>query len=355
VQCAALRSGWPAAYRSGVRDRPDGIDDHEVRDALAAGWGVSNAVVRYMPVGGGSYHWAARAADGTRWFVTVDDLDDKAWLGNTRAAVLDGLRAAMDTAVALRERAGLRFVAAPVPARSGLIVLPLGPRHAIAAFPFLPGASRPFGADLPASLRAGLAMMLAALHKATPALAHPPVARAARVARVALPLRAELDTALGDVGRPWAGGPFSEPARALLTESAPRVRELLAAFDEMAAGVAAATGTYVITHGEPHPGNVLWDGGGAGGMLIDWDTVGLAPPERDLWLIASGDDGDELRRYADATGRPADPAVLAFYKLRWALDDIAAFLVDLRAPHKDTPGAYHAWDALRITIATAGT
>jgi spectinomycin phosphotransferase len=345
VQCGALCAGWSPAYRWAVRDKPNGIGDDEVRAALADGWGVKIAALRYAPVGFGSYHWTVDAADGTRWFVTVDDLDLKAWLGHTRATVLDGLRVAMDTAFALRESAGLRFVAAPVRACSGATVLPLGPRHAIAAFPLLPGNSGDFGADLPASQRAELAQMLAALHQATPALARPPVAR------VGLPLRAELDNALADLGRPWQGGPFAEPARALLTESATRVRELLATFDEMAAIVTAAPASYVITHGEPHPGNVLWNGTGA--TLIDWDTVGLAPPERDLWMIAASG-GDELRRYADATGRPADPAVLAFYRLRWALDDIAMFLVELRAPHLRTPGAEHAWDALQITIAAAG-
>jgi spectinomycin phosphotransferase len=39
----------------------------------------------------------------------------------------------------------------------------------------------------------------------------------------------------------------------------------------------------VLTHGEPHPANLLSAGGSL--LLIDWDTVGLAPPERDLSLI----------------------------------------------------------------------
>jgi spectinomycin phosphotransferase len=327
-----------------VRDKPSGVGDAEVGDALAEGWGLEIALARYAPVGAGSYHWEVRAADGTRWFATVDDLDGKAWLGHTRAAVLDGLRAAMDAACALRERAGLRFVAAPIRSQNGPTVLPLGSRYAIAAFPFLPGTSGEFGADLPARQVAELAQMLAALHQVTPALARLPVAR------VGLPLRAELDNALSDLSQPWLGGPFAEPARALLAESASRVRGLLAVFDDMAAGVAAASESYVITHGEPHPGNVLWDGDGDGAMLIDWDTVGLAPPERDLWMIARGN-LEELRSYADAIGRPVGTAVLAFYKLRWTLDDIAAYTVELRAPHQQPADAEHAVHALQSTIA----
>ena len=85
-------------------------------------------------------------------------------------------------------------------------------------------------------------------------------------------------------------------------------------------------------------------------MLIDWDTVALAPPERDLWMVAT-ETGGELRRYTELTGRPVDATALELYRLRWALDDLSCFVRDLRAPHRRTPGTEHAWQALEITIA----
>ena len=106
----------------------------------------------------------------------------------------------------------------------------------------------------------------------------------------------------------------------------------------------------MITHGEPHPGNVIRSRPSGDIMLIDWDTVGLAPPERDLWMVAT-ETGDELRRYTELTGRPVDMAALELYRLRWALDDLSCFVRDLRAPHRRTPGTEHAWQALEITIA----
>jgi spectinomycin phosphotransferase len=77
---------------------------------LAEGWRIDAAALRYAPVGGGSYHWVVRDGAGRRWFVTADDLDDKAWLGHTRPVVMAGLRSAMETALALRRDAGLDFV-----------------------------------------------------------------------------------------------------------------------------------------------------------------------------------------------------------------------------------------------------
>jgi spectinomycin phosphotransferase len=84
----------------------------------------------------------------------------------------------------------------------------------------------------------------------------------------------------------------------------------------------------------------------AGTRLIDWGTVRLAPPERDLWMLTSafttlvgGDPGpadDEvLARYTEAGGRPVSAAGIALYRQWWILADVAAFADDLRRPHGD--------------------
>jgi spectinomycin phosphotransferase len=327
-----------------VRDRPAGISDRAVSAALADGWQIRAAAVRYVPVGAGSYHWVVRDSAGGRWFVTVDDLGDKPWLGDTGSTVFAGLRAAMDTALALRTEAGLGFVVAPVPAADGATVRLADHQHAITVFPFLDGASGEFGELPPAAERAELAGLLAALHRATP------VATRASRREVGVPLRGVLDNALDELGREWTGGPFAEPARAVLGGAAGQVRRLLRRFDQLAGQVTAAAGEPVITHGEPHPGNLIRVNGNP--MLIDWDTVALARPERDLWLIAS-EDGDELRRYAEASGRTPDPDALALYRLRWTLDDIASFVRELRSPHGRTPGSEDAWRNLNQAIARA--
>jgi spectinomycin phosphotransferase len=329
-----------------------------VAHALADGWGLPAGTLRlrYAPVGGGSYHWVVTAGRSERRFVTVDDLDDKGWLGRTRPAVFAGLRAALDAALWLRRTAGLGFVAAPVPTLDGQTVRPLGARHAVAVYPYLPGSPGQWDQPLPAPELDELVAMLAALHRVDPA--------AVRLPRreMGLSWRGDLEIALRELGRPWTGGgPFTEPARALLAGAAGPVRRGLDTLDRWASGPAAGA-SLVITHGEPHPGNVIRapadgaclpaDAGPARGgiMLIDWDTVALAPPERDLWMVATGT-GNELRRYTELTGRPVDATALELYRLRWALDDLSCFVRDLRAPHRRTPGTEHAWQALEITIA----
>jgi len=323
-----------------VRDRPDGFGERELRLALAEGWQIRAVTTRYAPVGGGSYHWVVRDDRGERWFATVDDLDVKAWLGDSRSMVLAGLRRAMNTALALRRDARLPFVLAPEPASGGDTVRPGGVRHAVAVFRFARQPAGQFGQALSGGERNALTDMLAALHQATPA-----VAAGAPVAPIGLPLRETLEAALGELSRPWRGGPFAEPARALLAGTAGQVGQLLRAFDRMTGPVAAREP--VISHGEPHPGNIL--GTGNHRLLIDWDTVGLAPPERDLWMVA----GEQVRRYTRLTGRSVEPAMLAWYRLRWALDDISAFVHQLRSGHRRTADAEHAWRSLQDTVARA--
>jgi spectinomycin phosphotransferase len=291
-------------------------------------------------VGGGSYHWVVRDGQGRQWFVTVDDLDNKCWLGDTRAEVSKGLRAAMDTAFALRHHAGLPFVLAPVRALDGETVLPLRSRYTITVFPFVHGASGRFGEELSAAERGQLVDMLAALHRSTPA-----AARASRF-QIEVPRRGVLETALRELDEPWHGGPFSEPARALIAMTAGHIRHLMTSFDQLAERVTALEP--VVTHGEPHNANLIRAGTGV--MLIDWDTVGLAPPERDLWMIVS-DSGREARRYTQATGRSVDPAALELYRIRWALDDISAFVQMFRTRHRRSADAEHMWQGMNSTLA----
>jgi spectinomycin phosphotransferase len=326
-----------------VRDRPAGVSDRALGNAVADGWQLDVAAAQYVPVGGGSYHWIVRDRAGRRWFATVDNLDQKRWLGTTRDEVAGGLTTAMELAVALRDEARLPFVLAPLRARNGAAIVRLGCVYAVAVFPFVHGTCGVFGRELPADQRNDVVEMLAALHRAAPHGARVPPHR------IELARRNDLETALAELGHPWDGGPYSEPARALLGDHAERVRHLLASFDQLAGRVTALAP--VITHGEPHPANLLH--AGTTTMLIDWDTVGLAPPERDLWWVVSDSGCEQARRYTRATGRPVDRAALALYRLRWALDDLSCFVHDLRSPHSRTADAEHALRAIEITLAGA--
>lgn len=324
-----------------MRTAPEDLGECDLVRSLHEGWGLEAVAVEHAPVGGGSYHWVVRTAAGERHWVTVDDLDRKEWLGATRESTFRALQAAFGTALALRG-AGLEFVLPPVPAAGSETARRLGERHAVALFPFVEGDSLRFGERLAPPDQDALVDMLVRLHR-LPASA----AAGVRPATPGFSGRSGLEQALGALDREWAGGPFSEPARALVAGRATAIRRLVEVFDRLAEAVRASSLHPVITHGEPHPGNLVRSGGGL--LLVDWDTVGLAPPERDLWML-DADGGDAAARYAEASGRRLDGVAIRLYRLRWLLDDIAIFLGVLRAPHRRTADTEWALRALTRSL-----
>ena len=160
---------------------------------------------------------------------------------------------------------------------SGETVRRIGQRHTIALFPFVDGHAGRFGRYEDAAERAAVVEMLAELHRATPA-----VASVAREIGLEVPGRRQIEAGLRELNQTWSGGPFSERARRALAAHASDVAELLALADRLAADVAGRRGEWVVTHGEPHAANVMRTG--ESHVLVDWDTVALAPPERDLWI-----------------------------------------------------------------------
>jgi spectinomycin phosphotransferase len=73
----------------------------------------------------------------------------------------------------------------------------------------------------------------------------------------------------------------------LLTRSADGIEALLGHFEQLGDRLAASDEPWVITHGEPHAGDVLVDS--AGDLhLIDWDDTRIAPRERDLRVLLHG-------------------------------------------------------------------
>jgi spectinomycin phosphotransferase len=285
-----------------------------------------------MPVGFGDHHWELTDSAGRRWFVTVADLT-AGGRGTDPATAYADLRAAMDTVIALAG-AGLEFAVAPVPTTGGRALAPLGAEHAVTVFPYLDGAC---GDEMPPLDRLAVIDMLARLHNATPL-----AGRTAPVRRPDLATRPVLEAALGALSQPWNRGPYGEPARRLLGRQASRLVRAQARFDELVRQ-AARSGPPVITHGEPHPGNILRAAGKL--RLVDWDTAGLALPERDLWSVADTD-SPEGERYAELTGRLVSTAAMNMYRMRWSLDEIALSLSDLRGPHEQNEDTELTWAVL---------
>ncbi len=270
-------------------ERPPDVADDDVLALVRQHWEPAADAVEHLPVGWGAHHWRIDVAGEPALFATLDpDLPR-----HTRGR----LEAAYASAAAL----GLGFVWPQLPRADGHFTVPVGARTASVAA-WLPGERpRESVAELPA--------MLSALHSVEP----PATARS---------WVSELDPDLPLLVRDLLQQPWSDPlgaaARDLLVEHLARVDAWAREHARLVA--LADPATYVVTHGEPGVHN-QWLARGRT-WLLDWESLLLAPRERDLaTLVHEGRDVDH------------DPQMVRLFDLEWRLSEIWSFARWLQGPH----------------------
>jgi Phosphotransferase enzyme family len=324
-----------------VYSEPLDLDRAALADALTRHWSIGAAGLDYLPIGFGSHHWEAVGADGSRWFVSADDLRAGRHAGRAPDDVFAALDRAFRTAVALREDAGLEFVLAPIPSDGGAVLRRIDPRYAIRVEPFVEGAAGEFGKFERPEERRRMGTLLGRLHAASGNVSLGLPGRE----DFALPGREALEAALAQLDTPWDHGPFAEPTRELLRAHAGPIRDRLRAHDRLAGRVRDEPGPWVVTHGEPHSANVMRDAGD-GLRLVDWDTTLVGPRERDLWMTLDAEltGWDE---YREAMGSVRlDEDALGLYRKRWALAEICVYVAEFRRPHEESEDTRASWAEL---------
>lgn len=319
-----------------MRGAPGDLHVPALLDAVTRHWGVVVDSAEYRPLGFGSHHWTVRDRAGAGWFLTVDDLELKR---RDHEPTLDGgyerLSGALVTALTLAEH-GATFVVAPVPTAGGTPLARLSDRYAASLFPLVVGESFAWGDAPGAEHRQAVLDMLVQVHGSPPELR-----RYAERDDLAVRKRECLELVLAG-GETPTSGPYAQRATQIIRDNAPVIRERLDHYDDLVASADRAD--VVLTHGEPHPGNTMR--AADGWKLIDWDTVKVSPPERDLWLL-----GGDLSGYTAATGRRVRPEMLQLFRLRWSLVDLSLEVDRFRRPHTGTPDDAEGWSILQNTVA----
>jgi hypothetical protein len=327
-----------------VFTQPDDLSEDVIRAALAAGWDYRAGALSYQPVGFGSHHWLAADAAGRQLFLTVHDLTAMlTGRADTAEAAFGRLQVAFECAVSLRRDVRLDFVIAPLPAADGRVVWRLSARYTIAVCPYLSDCEPGYEGEFAAADRPAVVRLLAALHRARP-LAVP------QRCDFAVPHADGLRAALAGMNGRWSDGPYGERARSLLVRHAAELTALLATYEELVRRVRSSPGQLVVTHGEPGTWNTLKTP--TGFVLVDWDFVQLAPPERDLWDLAESD-SSVLAAYAEATGTTVDPAALALFRMWYDLSEIAGYICLFRGVHADTEDAAESRENLEFYLRPA--
>ena len=295
---------------------PEEFDVSALVGALADGWGSDAEAADYGPWGRAATTGTSTDSTGPRRFVTVDDLDQKPWLGDTRDSAFVGFGAPSTRLVALRGL-GLDFVVAPIRTGRGEALRRPGPRHAIALFPSWQ-AGGAGSAAIDAATGGLSSRCLATSIEATAAVTSWPRDTSASKSPVVATSRRGFMV----LNETWTGGPLSERARQALAANAADVSEMLALADRLAADVAGRRSEWVVTHGEPHAANVMWTG--ERHVLIDRDRWAGLSRARILWMVVHRD-GDEACTHTATTGHTIDWVAMDFYRLAWDLDDLATY------------------------------
>jgi spectinomycin phosphotransferase len=308
-----------------VLERP-AVADADLAAALDAGYGIAVDEPTFTPLGNDAAAWTYRAAssDGRHWFVKVRR----------------SIRPAGVLVPQFLAAAGRSDVLAPIVTRDARPWVEAGP-WSVLVYPFV---------DAPSGLRAGfdlerwrlLGSFAARLHATTvPAEVARLLPRedfwpkATEMAR-----RVDRHVRRAARARPRDGEPGGdlrdEPASDVMTFWAAHrttIAHPVRRAEELGAQIRSSAAfdpvSFVPCHADLHIGNVLVVEGGI--CVVDWDEVMLAPPERDLMFVrgsaVAGLTTDaEARAFEDGYGSAAaNPTLIAFYRIDWAVQDLADF------------------------------
>jgi spectinomycin phosphotransferase/16S rRNA (guanine(1405)-N(7))-methyltransferase len=76
-----------------------------------------------------------------------------------------------------------------------------------------------------------------------------------------------------------------------------------------------------------------------GWVLVDWDTLLLAPAERDLWWFGV----DDWAAYEASTGVTVNRALAELYRARWDLKDLCEYVMRFHRPHTGDEDDEKSW------------
>ncbi|MEP6630730.1 MAG: phosphotransferase [Lapillicoccus sp.] len=296
---------------------PADLTAEEVGAIVREHWDDGVVAATFVPLGDDAAHWVCAGKHRPRWFVTADDV------------TADGrLEELFDAYAAARELAarGHHVVVPTVPPGSGAGEA-VGVVHGgllLTVTGYLEGEPGP-GDYADDNQRALIAGALGALHADRPPV-RTPLWRPGPRSWGAVAQALESPVA-------WRSGPFGGPVRAALREHASTLQGLHRRYAALAAQALEGRDQWVLTHGRPHTGNVLWLAGGP--VLVDWESLRVAPRERDLRTVLRGAQGVEpLSAYTAHGGRAdLDDDLVELFDLDEWLGAVARAAARLAGPH----------------------
>lgn len=221
---------------------------------------------------------------------------------------------------------GVTQIIAPQPAQTGALWVQLGEFY-VALYPFVSGSD---GYEI--SLTDHHWIEFGRAFKGIHTAMLPPEL-AARIPRETYSDQGR--TIVKQFQRQAAETPFPDPVSAqladLLTQQEQTVSRLVRRAERLGAALQTRPSEFVLCHADIHAGNLLIEPNGTL-HVVDWDTMLLAPKERDLMFVGGGLFVNERRPEQEAVlfyqgygPTQIDPVALAYYRYERIVQDIAAY------------------------------
>ena len=309
------------------------FDKIELLQNLSAAYDLPWQSITFFPEGEDSYGYIVVSETGEKYFAKASTSVPNSCL---------------QVAFLLRSRCNIRNVVAPLETREGLFSIPWQ-NFRVSLFPFIEGKSRwdlwKAETDFTDTQLSDTGALLATIHECPDTI----VPNALAKTEYDLPLRHELYTVLEAPAQQTSP---QNRYQKLLFEAIARHRleifETLERYDSLGRSAAARQTPFVITHGDPTPGNLILDTEERL-HLIDWDGVCLGPPEKDL--VSFTDERFEvvLERYLmerqDNISLHAD--IFGFYIYEWAINEIRDYGTKILFKNDDPTQNAYDWESLQ--------
>ena len=131
------------------------------------------------------------------------------------------------------------------------------------------------------------------------------------------------------------GDPIAAELAAFLRSKQAEISDLVTRAEALAAMLRTRSLEFILCHADIHAGNLLIDAHDTL-YIVDWDTLTLAPKERDLMFVGGGLGGgghtpqeEETLFYRGYGPTPLDPIALAYYRYERIVQDVAAYCEEI--------------------------
>ena len=308
------------------------FDKTELLKRLSTAYDLPLQSITFFPEGEDSYGYIVTSETGEKYFVKAS------------TSVPD---TCLQVASLLRHRCNIPGVVAPLETLNGALSIPWQDFR-VSLFPFIEGKSRwdlwKVGKDFTDAELSQTAALLATIHGSTDAIAF----NSLTVAKYDLPLRHELHIVLEAPEKITTRNGYQKRLLEAIAQHRSEVLQTLERYDALGHSATARQTPFVITHGDPTPGNLILDTENQL-HLIDWDGICLGPPEKDLVSFIGERFEIVLEEYL--TKRQSNVSlhtdIFGFYIYEWTLNEIRDYGTKILFKNEDVQQNEYDWESLQ--------